>query len=70
MLPVRGVCCISPGIRILLVDDEPALLEMGRIFLTKSENIMVDTAASARAAQNCLSSNMYDAIVSDYDMRR
>ncbi|MCK9630625.1 MAG: response regulator [Methanoregula sp.] len=57
------------AIKILLVDDEPALLEMGKIFLEQqSGEIIVETAASARNALLSLSCGSYDAVVSDYEM--
>jgi PAS domain S-box-containing protein len=53
---------------ILYVDDEPALLEIGKLFLEKSCQFHVDTATSAPEALTILKSTSYDAIVSDYQM--
>ena len=53
---------------VLYVDDEPELLEVGRIFLEKSGGAAVDTATSATAALSRLQENRYDAIVADYQM--
>jgi PAS domain S-box-containing protein len=50
------------------VDDEPALLDIGKEFLEISGAILVDTATSAADAQQKLEANCYDAIVSDYQM--
>jgi PAS domain S-box-containing protein len=55
-------------IKILLVDDQPAFLEITRIFLEKEGTISVDTAESAEDALGMLGRNRYDAIVSDYEM--
>jgi len=55
--------------RILYVDDEPALLEVVRLYLEKKKKLAVDTATSAGEALEKLQSNPpYDAIVSDYQM--
>jgi PAS domain S-box len=55
-------------IRTLVVDDEPALLEISKIFLERSGEITVDTANSAYAALSCMGTVSYDVIVSDYEM--
>ncbi|HPD76720.1 MAG TPA: PAS domain S-box protein [Methanoregulaceae archaeon] len=54
--------------RILYVDDEPGLLEIGKIFLEKDRIFAVDTLTSAAAALERLASAPYDAIVADYMM--
>jgi len=59
---------MNPAIRILYVDDEPALLDISKIFLERSEEFSVDTALSASAAVNLLKTENYDAIISDYQM--
>ncbi len=59
----------SPAInRILYVDDEPALLDIGKVFLEEDGSFTVDTSHSALDALVRLSSRNYDAIVSDYQM--
>ncbi len=55
-------------ISVLYVDDEPALLEIGKLFLEQSEDIHVDTLTSAREALIRLRITQYDAIISDYQM--
>jgi PAS domain S-box-containing protein len=55
-------------ISILYVDDEPDMLEIGKIFLEKSGQFIVDTITSAPAALTLLSSKPYDAIIADYQM--
>jgi signal transduction histidine kinase len=55
-------------ISILYVDDEPALLELGKLFLERSGQFKVDTITSALAALTLLNSKTYDAIISDYQM--
>ncbi|MEN6395209.1 MAG: PAS domain S-box protein [Methanoregula sp.] len=55
-------------ISILYVDDEPGLLEIGKLFLERSGEFRVDTILSAPAALDLLESKNYDAIISDYQM--
>jgi PAS domain S-box-containing protein len=54
--------------RILYVDDEPALLEIGKLFLEQSGQFSVDIVSSAPAALAFLKTKTYDAIISDYQM--
>jgi len=55
-------------IRVLYVDDEPALLEIGKLFLETGGNFVVDILASATGALTCITAERYDAIISDYQM--
>ena len=55
-------------ISILYVDDEPGLLEVGKIFLERSGQFSVDISTSAPEALVMLGSKHYDAIISDYQM--
>jgi PAS domain S-box-containing protein len=55
-------------IHVLYVDDEPELLALGKIFLEKSADLIVDTAISAQKALALLQAGTYDAVVSDYLM--
>jgi PAS domain S-box-containing protein len=55
-------------ISVLFVDDEPALLEITRLFLERSGEMTVETSRSALDALNKLKNKAYDAIVSDYEM--
>ena len=55
-------------ILVLYVDDEPALLDIGKAFLERSGSILVDTVPSAAEADKKLSANCYDAVISDYQM--
>ncbi len=66
MMPASGTS--TPSISILYVDDEPALLEIGRIFLEKGGGLSVSTCGSADQAIELLSHQRFDAIVSDYQM--
>ena len=59
---------MAPMYRILYVDDEPALLEVGKLFLEQSGQFSVDVMTSAPAALTLLNSKNYDAIISDYQM--
>jgi len=53
---------------ILLVDDEPAILDIAILFLKKFGSISAVTALSAKDALNLLNQQNFDAIVSDYEM--
>jgi PAS domain S-box-containing protein len=55
-------------ISILYVDDEPGLLEIGKLFLEQSGQFHVDTTISATGALTTMQSKVYDAIISDYQM--
>jgi PAS domain S-box-containing protein len=55
-------------ITLLLVDDDPGLLELTRLFIEKEGGIKIDPAISARLALEKLKKTRYDIIVSDYEM--
>jgi CheY-like chemotaxis protein len=55
-------------ISVLYVDDEPALLEIGKLFLEKTGQFSVDIITSAQDALSLLKSKDYDVILSDYQM--
>ncbi|MDD1702455.1 MAG: PAS domain S-box protein [Methanoregula sp.] len=55
-------------ISVLYVDDEPALLELGKVFLEQTDDFVVDTLDSAKDVPQKLTTNHYDAIISDYQM--
>jgi len=59
---------MTDGIRVLYVDDEPTLLELGKIFLENSGRFTVDTSTSAQESLNSPALLSYDVIVSDYQM--
>jgi PAS domain S-box-containing protein len=59
---------MAERIRILSIDDESALLDMGKLFLERRGEFAVDTAISAAEALAILENQNYDAIVSDYQM--
>jgi PAS domain S-box-containing protein len=54
--------------KILYVDDEPALLDLGKIFLEQSGNLLVDTVSSVEDAILMIETDPYDGIISDYQM--
>jgi PAS domain S-box-containing protein len=54
--------------RVLYVDDEPQLLEIGKIFLERGGQFAVETISSATAALSLLNTSQYDAVVADYQM--
>ncbi len=55
-------------ITVLYVDDEPELLEIGKIFLEGTGDFSVTTVDSVSAAFDVLKTNHFDAIISDYQM--
>ncbi|KQC05629.1 MAG: hypothetical protein APR55_05635, partial [Methanolinea sp. SDB] len=54
--------------QVLCVDDEPAILEITRLFLEKNGDFMIDCCLSAGEALDTIARASYDAIVSDYQM--
>jgi len=55
-------------IHALYVDDEPSLLDVGKLFLERSHDITIDTDLSAKNALNRARTGQYDAIIADYQM--
>lgn len=55
-------------ISVLYVDDEPGLLEVGKIFIERKGEFIVDTSTSAKEALILIEKGSYDAIISDYQM--
>jgi len=55
-------------ISALYVDDEPALLEIGKLFLERSGDVAVETEVSALRALKRIASGSFDAVISDYQM--
>ena len=55
-------------ISVLLVDDQPAFLDMARRFLEKGGDIEVVTAGSGPQAVTLLKETTFDVIISDYQM--
>ncbi|MCU0632127.1 MAG: PAS domain S-box protein [Methanolinea sp.] len=55
-------------LRILYVDDEPALLDICRIFLEKGGGFEVITESSGFSALDRLAGEHFDAVISDYQM--
>ena len=53
---------------ILYVDDEPSLLEIGKLYLERRWGFTVTTVQSAKEALQHLKLDPYDAIVSDFQM--
>ncbi|HWQ63944.1 MAG TPA: response regulator [Methanospirillum sp.] len=54
--------------KVLLVDDESVLLDLGRQILEKKFGFLVDTVDSGEEALKQLKLHRYDAIISDYAM--
>ncbi len=55
-------------VSVLYVDDEPALLEIGKLFLEQAGDITVTTAEGAEEAIQLIKGRHFDGIVSDYQM--
>lgn len=55
-------------ISALYVDDDPTLLDLGKIFLERADGIHVDTVLSAQEAMTKIRSTPYDVVISDYQM--
>jgi len=55
-------------ISVLYVDDEPALLEIAKLFLETSNEFIVDTKTSAQEGLDLLKHHSFEAIISDYQM--
>ncbi|MCP1661405.1 MULTISPECIES: response regulator [Methanocalculus] len=53
---------------ILFIDDEPGILEIGKILLEQSGGLSVSLAENAYTGLNLLSNRDVDVIVSDYEM--
>jgi DNA-binding response OmpR family regulator/Flp pilus assembly protein TadD len=53
---------------VLLIDDEPALLEVLKLFSERSREMSVHTAQSATEALRILPEKSFDAIIVDYSM--
>ena len=59
---------MAAAIRVLYVDDEPDLLELGKMFLERSGDFSITTNDSATAALELLGTEQFNAIISDYHM--
>jgi PAS domain S-box-containing protein len=55
-------------IHVLYVDDEPGLLEIGKLFLERTNDIRVEVINSATQGLDQLELTSYDVIVSDFQM--
>ncbi len=53
---------------VLYVDDEPGLLEIGKIFLERGGNLKVDIVSSPLQALSLIADSTYDCVISDYQM--
>ncbi|MEI7433234.1 MAG: PAS domain S-box protein [Methanomicrobiales archaeon] len=59
---------MTAAIRVLYADDEPDLLEIGKLFLEQSRDFTVTTAMSGPDAIRLFEQEWFDAIISDYQM--
>lgn len=55
-------------ISVLYVDDEPALLDIARVFLQRSGDLVVEVTTSATSALDLIKTKPFDAIIADYQM--
>ena len=55
-------------ISVLLVDDEPVILDIARAFLERHGEFSVTTVLSAEEGLALLNEQDFDAVVSDYEM--
>jgi CheY-like chemotaxis protein len=53
---------MTDAIRVLYVDDEPYLLDLGKLFLERSGDFTLTTALSANEAIRLLEQERFDAI--------
>ncbi|GAA5263388.1 PAS domain S-box protein [Methanocalculus sp. MC3] len=58
----------SSPIRILYIDDEPALLDLTKLFLEEKGRYSVDILEDSLEAMEIIMDGDYDAVVSDYQM--
>ncbi len=59
---------MAEKIRVLYVDDESILLDLGKLYLERSGDFTVTTVPSAPEVIRLLEKERFDAIVSDYQM--
>ncbi len=59
---------MTEAIRVLYVDDETSLLDIGKLFLEESGDFTVTTTMSATEGIRLLEHEKFDAIISDYQM--
>ena len=55
-------------ISVLYVDDDPALLEIGSLYLERAGDLRIDTALSAKEGLEKIADGVYDIVISDYQM--
>jgi len=63
--------CQTPpaaSITVLLVDDEPIVLDATKAYLTSGYGFLVDTACSGKEALACIAEKRYDAVILDYEL--
>lgn len=63
-----GVSIMADTYSVLYVDDEPDLLELGKLFLEQGGQFSVSTAESGAIALEMMKTQAFDAIISDYQM--
>ena len=53
-------------ISVLLVDDDPGILDLTRLFFEREPSILVKCCGSAESALTLLDTERFDVIVADY----
>lgn len=59
---------MTAAIRVLPIDDEPDLLEIGKLFLEREGDFAVSIIDSAHAALGLLGQEQFEAIISNHQM--
>jgi PAS domain S-box-containing protein len=59
---------MPPRISVLIVDDEPQLLELAKLYLERTGEVATTVAQSANEAASLLVEREFDAIICDYQM--
>ena len=59
---------MTAAIDVLYVDDEPGLLELGKLYLEETGDFSISTIGSASAAIELIKKEQFNAIISDYQM--
>lgn len=55
-------------LRLLMVDDEVEMTDLARLFLERSDGISIDAVHSVTEALDRLDRQIYDGVISDYEM--
>ena len=59
---------MTDQISVLYVDDEPDLLDLGKIFLERTGDFRVTIATGVKEALSAMEGSEFETIISDYQM--